>query len=92
MPDEYTVPGSAKAQGIITCAVGRDGAREKKVETGTWPVKLEEMRCLLSACDRKVVVYKKTILDATKQAIFLSNWSLFMLSITYRIVKRSKGE
>ncbi len=55
-------------------------------------MKLEEMCCLLSSHVRKVVVYKETILDVTKQAICLSNSSLFMLSRTYRIVKRSIGE
>ncbi len=50
------------------------------------------MCCILSSHGRKVVVYKETILDVTKQAICLSNSSLFMLSRTYRIVKRSIGE
>jgi hypothetical protein len=35
---------------------GRDGARRKKDKTGTRPVKLEKMYCLLTGRDRKFVV------------------------------------
>ena len=39
----------------IGVGCGRDGARRKKDETGTRPVKLEKMSCLLSGRDRKFV-------------------------------------
>lgn len=58
----------------------RDGARGKKLKTGTWPAKLEEMCYLLIAVDNKVVVDHKTSLYAIKPAIFIANSSVFVLS------------
>ncbi len=42
-------------------------------------MKLEEMRCLLSACDRKAVLYKKTNLRCNKTSlIFIKLESIYV--------------